>query len=88
MENITLEKVDAIRERINVSYEKAKEALEIAEGDVLEALIYLEKDKKLADIDESFEEDENDKSTMSVEDLKIWLRPIIVTGKQIGRAHV
>lgn len=41
MENITLEKVDMIRERTGVSYEKAKEALEVCEGDVLEALIYI-----------------------------------------------
>ena len=80
MENITLEKVDAIRERMDVSYEKAKEALEISEGNVLEALIYLEKDQKLADINESFEEDKNDKSTMSIEDLKIWLRQILEKG--------
>lgn len=42
---ITLEKIDAIRERTGVSYKEAKEALEKCNGDVVEALIYLEEDK-------------------------------------------
>lgn len=37
-----LEKIDAIRERSGVSYRKAREALQHAEGDVVEALVYLE----------------------------------------------
>lgn len=40
--NITLEQVDQVRERCDVSYQKAKEALEHTEGDVLEAIVYLE----------------------------------------------
>ncbi|SHK53794.1 DUF4342 domain-containing protein [Tepidibacter formicigenes] len=40
---ITLEKIDEIMKRMNVSYEKAKEALTNANGDVVDALIYLEK---------------------------------------------
>ena len=43
MEKVTLEKVDMVRERTGVTYEKAKQALEASEGDVLEALIYIEK---------------------------------------------
>ncbi|MBN2794171.1 MAG: DUF4342 domain-containing protein [Clostridia bacterium] len=42
---ITLEQVDQVRERANVSYQKAKEALEACNGDVLEAIVYLENDK-------------------------------------------
>jgi len=41
--DVTLEKIDAIRERTGVSYRKAKEALEATGGDVVEALVYLEK---------------------------------------------
>lgn len=37
------EKVEKLKERANVSYEEAKEALEACEWDVLEAMIYLEK---------------------------------------------
>jgi hypothetical protein len=43
MNEITLEKIDIIRERTCVSYSTAKEALELSAGDVVEALIYLEK---------------------------------------------
>lgn len=38
-----LEKVEKLKERANVSYEEAKQALEACGWDVLEAMIYLEK---------------------------------------------
>lgn len=38
---ITLEKVDLLRNRADVSYKEAKEALEKSGGDVVEALAYL-----------------------------------------------
>ena len=41
-----LEKVEKLRERADVSFAEAKEALDIAGGDVLDALIYLEKQGK------------------------------------------
>lgn len=40
--DLDLEKVDAVRERTGVSYRDAKEALEKTNGDVLEAIVYLE----------------------------------------------
>ena len=40
--DINLEKIDQIRQRTGVSYKEAKEALERANGDVVEALIDLE----------------------------------------------
>jgi len=40
-----LEKLDAIRSRLGVSYEDAKQALAEADGDVVQALINLEKGK-------------------------------------------
>lgn len=46
MSEITLEKVDVIRDRTGVSYSDAKEALEICNGDVVDALIYIEGKKK------------------------------------------
>ena len=46
MSEITLEKVDLIRERTGVSYTEAKEALEAGNGDVVDALIYIENKKK------------------------------------------
>ncbi|KUK36856.1 MAG: hypothetical protein PWP44_545 [Thermacetogenium sp.] len=41
-----LEKVDIIRERMDVSYKEAKEALERAGGDVVSALVMLEEEKE------------------------------------------
>ncbi len=38
----SLENVDEVRERTGVGYKEAKEALEISDGDVLEAVIYIE----------------------------------------------
>lgn len=49
MSEITLEKIDIIKERTGVSYTEAKEALEECDSDVVNALIYIEaKQKKTA----------------------------------------
>jgi hypothetical protein len=45
---ITLEQVERLKEKANVSFEDAKAALEAADGDLLDALIYLEKQGKTA----------------------------------------
>ncbi|MEL7622790.1 MAG: DUF4342 domain-containing protein [Clostridiales bacterium] len=45
---ITLDQVEKLRERANVSYEDAKEALEVTEGDLLEAVIFLERQGKIS----------------------------------------
>ena len=47
MGNITLEQVDLLMQRANVSYTEAKEALEHCNGDVVEALLYLEKSERI-----------------------------------------
>ncbi|MBU3804358.1 MAG: DUF4342 domain-containing protein [Candidatus Cellulosilyticum pullistercoris] len=47
MATITLEQVDLLMQRANVSYTEAKEALERCNGDVVEALLYLEKAEKI-----------------------------------------
>ena len=63
--DITLEKVDKVRERTGVSYSKAKEALEVSNGD------FLEKQSK----------DEGQyKKTETIEELKIWLKDLINKG--------
>ncbi len=79
MENVTLEKVDMIRERTGISYEKAKQALEICEGDVLEALIYIEKNEKISENNKS-SDDEKNKTSISIEELKAWFKQIIEKG--------
>lgn len=47
MGNITLEQVDLLMQRANVSYTEAKEALERCNGDIVESLLYLEKAEKI-----------------------------------------
>lgn len=41
-----LEKIDIIRERIEVDYKEAKEAFDLAKGDILQAIIIIEEKKK------------------------------------------
>ncbi|MBU3093601.1 DUF4342 domain-containing protein [Clostridium sp. CM028] len=45
--SINLEQIDELRKRANVSYEDAKNALEQSAGDLIEALVYLEKQNKI-----------------------------------------
>lgn len=49
MEEITLEKIDIVRDRTGISYREAKEALERSQGNVLEALIELDDKKNTSD---------------------------------------
>lgn len=51
MSEITLEKIDIIRERTGVSYTEAKDALVASEGNVVDALIYIENNKKSSSTD-------------------------------------
>ncbi len=44
--SINLEQIDELRRRANVSYEDAKSALEQNEGNIIEALVFLEKQNK------------------------------------------
>ncbi len=44
---ITFEQVEKLREKVNVSFEDAKAALELTDGDLLDAVIYLEKSGKI-----------------------------------------
>jgi len=44
---INLEQIDELRKRANVSYEDAKNALEKSQGNLIEALVYLERENKI-----------------------------------------
>jgi hypothetical protein len=46
--SVSLEKIDMLMERANISYKEAKEALERHNGDMVEALIELESSNKTA----------------------------------------
>lgn len=45
--NANLEMIDELRKRANVSYEEAKAALEQCGGDMVEALVYLERNNRV-----------------------------------------
>lgn len=82
MEKITLEKVDMVKERTKVTYAEAKEALEACDGDVLEALIYIEKhNESKINVDNSCNNFKGDcKNTISIEELKTWFKELIAKG--------
>ena len=76
--DITLEKVDKVKERTGVSYSEAKEALEISNGSVLDAIIFLEeKSKNNANNNENME---YNKKTETIDELKVWLKDLINKG--------
>ena len=70
MSEITLEKIDIVRERTGATYSEAKEALEACEGNVVDALIYLEGQKETP-VDNMFS---------SKEEFFDWLRDMINKG--------
>lgn len=55
--NINLQQIDELRNRANVGYAEAKDALERYNGDIVEALAYLEQNKR---IKQGFKETSND----------------------------
>ncbi len=69
-----LDKIDLIRERMNVSYERAKQVLDEVNGDVVQALINLEKEQESKGYD--------DKNNIKVkgEELITKLKEIIKEG--------
>jgi hypothetical protein len=62
-----LDKIELIREKTGVSYEDAKEALEASEGDVLDAIIWLERAGKASTHASHYETTSDGTSTTSVE---------------------
>lgn len=80
MKEITLEKVDQIRERTGVTYEAAKQALEVNDGDVLEALIYIERNVVVPFAEENSSEKESSPKGETIDDLKTWLKETIEKG--------
>ncbi|WP_416175937.1 DUF4342 domain-containing protein [Clostridium sp.] len=70
MSEITLEKIDIIRDRTGVSYAEAKEALEACNANVVDALIYIEKTNDF---------NRNDTYTTKDEFIK-WLKDTVKKG--------
>jgi hypothetical protein len=48
MSEITLEQIDVIRERTGVNYTKANEALKTNQCNIVDAIVYLQEEKKFA----------------------------------------
>lgn len=71
MSEITLEKIDIIRVRTGVSYTDAKEALEECDGNVVDALIFIENKKK--------NNIKNDLYTTK-DELMSWMKEVIKKG--------
>lgn len=80
MEKVTLEKVDELRKRTGISYEKAKEALEACDGDLLDALIYIEKSNYSSETNNDYNQFEENKNAMSIDELKAWFKELIEKG--------
>lgn len=80
MEEITLEKIDIIKERTGVTYTEAKEALEASNGNVIDALVYVEKNsKKSGSAREQFD--------TTKDEFVAWLKEIINKGN-VSRIRV
>lgn len=77
MIDISLEKLDMIKERTGVSYGEAREALETYDGDVVDAIIYIEEKKN----------NEPSPVDTSLEQFKEWLKNTIEKGN-ISRIKV
>lgn len=75
-----LEVIEMLRERAHVSYEEAREALERCNGDVVEALIYLERNQKIRT--ESENKHKNGYSIIR------WIKGIIRKGNRTKLATV
>ena len=69
--DITLEKIDLIRERTSVSYREAKEALERNQGNVIDTLIELE---GLTETDGKWTEEFSVRSTEVIDKVKELIR--------------
>ena len=75
---ITLEKVDKVIERTGASYKEAKEALEMTDGNVLDAIIYLE--ENLQNSESEYGEYEKEEKGQTIEEFKNWLKELINKG--------
>ena len=69
---VTLEKIDQVVDRTGVTYEQARDALNACEGDVIDAIIYLEKSQH------SFMENINIKSSeVTVGAIGLVMAPVV-----------
>lgn len=84
MSQITLEKVDQVIERTYATYAEAKEALEACDGDVVNALIYIEKKREE---ESKVQEEIMEEKAESFEDIKKFLKDLIDKGN-VSRVRI
>ncbi|MDR0880278.1 MAG: DUF4342 domain-containing protein [Clostridioides sp.] len=77
---VTIEMIDELRKRVNVSFEDARDALEKCDCDVLEAIIYLEKNGKTSSWKNTFKEVTNQDTSDMKRDFKNWFDKILKLG--------
>lgn len=77
---ISLEKVDQVKERTGSTYKEAKEALEICGGDVLEAIIYIEGKNGNSNMKNPEDNTYKENNSETIEDFKVWLKETIKKG--------
>ncbi|MEN2259458.1 DUF4342 domain-containing protein [Paraclostridium benzoelyticum] len=78
MTDITLEKIDRVLERVpSASYAEAKEALVISDGNVLDAIIYLEQNKKTAKVKNKAKEKMETALGKDAEEIKNQLKEML-----------
>ncbi|MGL4450763.1 MAG: DUF4342 domain-containing protein [Sarcina sp.] len=81
MEKVTLEKVDQILERTCVTYKEAKEALELADGNVLNAIISIEEKQQNEYLKQCKAEKENEcKKEETIEEFKGFIKNLLDKG--------
>jgi hypothetical protein len=78
MTDITLEKIDQVLERVpSATYKEAKEALLVANGDILDAIIYLEQNKKATKVKSKAKEKMENALGKDTEELKCQLKEML-----------
>ena len=77
---ISLEKVDQVKERTGSTYKEAKEALEICGGDVLEAIIYIEGKNGNSNMKNPEDNTYKENNSETIEDFKVWLKETVKKG--------
>lgn len=78
MIDITLEKIDQVLERVpSASYAEAKEALVISDGNVLDAIIYLEQNKKTTKVKNKAKEKMETALGKDAEEIKNQLKEML-----------
>ena len=78
MTDITLEKIDQVLERVpSASYKEAKEALVVTDGDILDAIIYLEQNKKSTKVKTKAKEKMENALGKDAEEMKYQLKEML-----------